>query len=165
MLVPFNFSGPTAPRHLQLAPPTSWLRPQGMPVGTDLRLFSTLVIYLCLFPFLGILTLGSIVYASTEHTCTHTQDQGWERRGPSSSQECSELWPLSPHAIHTATPERDGSLFKLPALSSSTRWHPPTLSARRRESFPKGETIQLPMSRKKWLGEAEVSLSHPQERK
>lgn len=51
MLVPFNFSGPTAPRHLQLAPPTSWLRPEGMPVRTDLRLFSTLVIYLFIFLF------------------------------------------------------------------------------------------------------------------
>lgn len=78
-------------RRLQLAPPASRLRPEGMPVCIDLRLFSTLVIYLCLFSFLGILRLGSIVYAATEYTCTHTQDQGWGRRGPNSSQEGSEL--------------------------------------------------------------------------
>lgn len=92
------------------------------------------------------------------HASTHTQDQRWGRWEPHSSQVGFEGRPLSPHPIHTARTERENrSLFKPPSLSSSTRWHPPTLSVRSTR-FP---TCEAREQGKKWLREAEVRLSHP----
>lgn len=87
-----------SPPHPQLTPPASWesnldplqavslpwLRQEGVHICIDLGLFGTLLIYLCIFSFLGILRLGSIVYVPTEYACTHTHTHsgpGMEEEG------------------------------------------------------------------------------------